>query len=871
MIIIDKDHLPLEIVNDESAFDETTFFLLKTNKLLAGDIDNYFKKYHKPLDRKELKKKYEQYELYFYEYDKRNAKIINSPFLRNYIRDLKRKTNFKVSINNAKNVISHCIISIIVEASERCCQNLLKEKYIDLFEATLTSKHLKDYFDDMMTTIIQVFADDNIYVYNSPEYAKFTLYRRWHGKYLIELNQENPNYDKLVKIKEKLDEFNQLDLTVIKGKTLVLLEKLRKSSEELLVAMTREPNVNSGNSTDKMYQEVFDSAKTLLQTEKLNIQDDEVSNFLNSIVETDEDKKTTNLLIEKFKEYFPTNSTGFKDYHEEIRLLNQYLNYRKDDDLSFFDYLFLTIFITNIAFQTDNKLKILLKAEEIYEHCDKQVYELFNLLTFNLWHCNDEKRRLKRIQAFDEIIATSPDCYETFLDLRDAEIDYSIEFTPLDRYYNDKVGAVLINLDINAVARKLRKLILDDYDDYDIIVENKKFTTLYENKDLDFTDFDTLNKLADLFILSYLKDRRYLASFTPFKREFNNLYFDFGELSHTIQSFIENNLEGRKTGTDQDIEILNDCKQLYNNILEKYNELDDPSEFIYLDDFEIIMRSLGKTKYFFNPLPNYQEMLINNRTIIINYLYLNDVDEFKKLDFKEQLNKIANLCYINNLVTTIIDQGKYMPKKDQVEQDEYISSLKDTIGKKEKIIKDQKNQIKRLSKQTMTPVKKNQDTKLLEQELDYYRQEISTLKKQLNSKEQKITKLKKNQQELYKLRELVFKMENQSIENNNLPIDLNEVIKNKDIVIIGGHINLRKKLREKYPSLILFSKQNAINEAVLKRADHVFIYYNFMTHDMYNRAVSVLSRNNIAWDYIPYTNLEKSEQLIYQILNKNRR
>ncbi|WP_317316959.1 hypothetical protein [Longibaculum muris] len=43
-----------------------------------------------------------------------------------------------------------------------------------------------------------------------------------------------------------------------------------------------------------------------------------------------------------------------------------------------------------------------------------------------------------------------------------------------------------------------------------------------------------------------------------------------------------------------------------------------------------------------------------------------------------------------------------------------------------------------------------------------------------------------------------------------------------------------------------------------------------MTHDMYNRAMAVIMKNNIPFDYIPYTNLEKSEQVIYQVLSQDK-
>ena len=98
-------------------------------------------------------------------------------------------------------------------------------------------------------------------------------------------------------------------------------------------------------------------------------------------------------------------------------------------------------------------------------------------------------------------------------------------------------------------------------------------------------------------------------------------------------------------------------------------------------------------------------------------------------------------------------------------------------------------------------------------------------------------------------------------------VNLQSVIQEKTIIVIGGHIALRNKIKQKYPSIKVLAQASHVTDSVLINADHVFMFYHFMTHDMYNRAISVLTKNHIPWDYIPYTNLEKSEELMYNILS----
>ena len=109
-------------------------------------------------------------------------------------------------------------------------------------------------------------------------------------------------------------------------------------------------------------------------------------------------------------------------------------------------------------------------------------------------------------------------------------------------------------------------------------------------------------------------------------------------------------------------------------------------------------------------------------------------------------------------------------------------------------------------------------------------------------------------------------MDQETYDETHERVDLQRLLQNQTIIMIGGHIALRNKMKQKYPSIKVLSQSSHISDAVLLNADHVFMFHKFMTHDMYNRAISVLTRNHIPWDYIPYTNLEKSEKMIHDIL-----
>lgn len=128
------------------------------------------------------------------------------------------------------------------------------------------------------------------------------------------------------------------------------------------------------------------------------------------------------------------------------------------------------------------------------------------------------------------------DCYEEFLSLRedplnDNYVDFNpkvFEFSPEELYYNHIVLSVIMHIDKSAVYRRVKKLIMQDYNNqYDLSQISLNATQLYEEEGIHKKNMDKMCQLADLFIMSYLKDAKTIAIYSPFIRCFKDLYDEY--------------------------------------------------------------------------------------------------------------------------------------------------------------------------------------------------------------------------------------------------------------------------------------------------------------------------------------------------------
>ncbi len=134
-----------------------------------------------------------------------------------------------------------------------------------------------------------------------------------------------------------------------------------------------------------------------------------------------------------------------------------------------------------------------------------------------------------------------------------------------------------------------------------------------------------------------------------------------------------------------------------------------------------------------------------------------------------------------------------------------------------------------------------------------YMEEISFLRKEIEALNQKLDIEKKKDAELNALREFAFEVKSE-YKSADATSNLLEHIRHKTIVVIGGHINWRNKLKAKYPTITVFDGHlETADFSVLNRANFVFLNTSNMSHDVYYKAISVLRNSQTPFDYLGRT------------------
>lgn len=144
--------------------------------------------------------------------------------------------------------------------------------------------------------------------------------------------------------------------------------------------------------------------------------------------------------------------------------------------------------------------------------------------------------------------------------------------------------------------------------------------------------------------------------------------------------------------------------------------------------------------------------------------------------------------------------------------------------------------------------------------------EIRSLK---NDREKLLAELKSYERildEVQHLREFVFSLEFDE-EDNKIGKDLSFTQKNKKIVIVGGHENWRKKIKERFPLIISIDGTNQnTNPDFCSGSDLVLFFTPHMNHATYYKYINYVINNNIPYGYISRNNLDLLEnQLISEL------
>ena len=146
--------------------------------------------------------------------------------------------------------------------------------------------------------------------------------------------------------------------------------------------------------------------------------------------------------------------------------------------------------------------------------------------------------------------------------------------------------------------------------------------------------------------------------------------------------------------------------------------------------------------------------------------------------------------------------------------------------------------------------------------------QLSHMQNKINHIEKQLLSEKAYRNELNTLREYIFKVNNDYIPSPSKNT-LEYYIKNKNIIIIGGTKEWRRKFRENYPTIRSLNGFIATFDVnILAQCDYVFFYTGYMDHATYYKAINFIRSHKIKFGYIGKTNIDLVEEEIIDELEK---
>ncbi len=152
----------------------------------------------------------------------------------------------------------------------------------------------------------------------------------------------------------------------------------------------------------------------------------------------------------------------------------------------------------------------------------------------------------------------------------------------------------------------------------------------------------------------------------------------------------------------------------------------------------------------------------------------------------------------------------------------------------------------------------------LESELREKNKELSYCKAELSNQE-------KFKNEVVHLRDFVYNLTNYEemadIEEISVE-EKEEAIKNKNVVIIGGHTNWTKKVRSRFQNwkIVNPGQTNNVDMKIIDHADAIFFYTDVLKHSVYNTYIARCRDKKLCYGYLSSISFNKMIDEIYEHL-----
>jgi uncharacterized coiled-coil protein SlyX len=224
----------------------------------------------------------------------------------------------------------------------------------------------------------------------------------------------------------------------------------------------------------------------------------------------------------------------------------------------------------------------------------------------------------------------------------------------------------------------------------------------------------------------------------------------------------------------------------------------------------------------------------------------------------KEVRNTKEFYFRNNSETQYLEFQRL--ESDVGEKDVEIEYLKAELARSNGQNERQKVEIQRLTDKLS---KENKDAvKPYMSEISKLNARVRELEKGLESEQEKIP-------ELNALREFAFAAQVEYIppETN---VTLAEATRDKKIIVIGGHVNWRNRMKERYPAIAFLDGHNKmLNTSVFENADFVLFFTSNMAHTVYEKIIYQLRDKKIQFGYLGRsTNHELLEAEIVSILQE---
>ncbi len=157
-----------------------------------------------------------------------------------------------------------------------------------------------------------------------------------------------------------------------------------------------------------------------------------------------------------------------------------------------------------------------------------------------------------------------------------------------------------------------------------------------------------------------------------------------------------------------------------------------------------------------------------------------------------------------------------------------------------------------------------------EQENKYLRDQFRAVKRSAEETDGMLKKYEEDRDELIALREFVYNSEHDeedAVQEDKLP-EMKAYIADKNVVIIGGHVNWQNKLKEMFPDwkYVSLTSFKTVDGSMLENKDKVYFYTDYISHTSYYKFIAAVRERKIPFGYIGSYNLDKVVRQIYKDL-----